>query len=904
MSLSESKKNISIYLIILFLPFFLFYWMIPFISHVTIGSDYLAFPIKQQMELLFSIKTGSFPLYVPGFSGGHSSSALTLAQIFHPLPYLASMMPGYWEGQAVEWNNFFKLLSLGIAQLALFGFLRKTGLRVFFSFLLSLITVYNLRVPDMYRYGASLEAYTAFLILCSAIGWYFIQPTNWLGPLSITGAMYMLVCSGHPQMMYFGVLGTGLFIITVPFFLSSVLPAEQDVPGGITKKWLVIVCCLGLGILLSSSYILSFYYDFLKVNVDRVGQDYAWADSNYDSFVGTLNNFLLPLHSIAHSAFGGSSFTLMALLLPLLRVFKVKIPSSIWGVWISLLCMFLFMQGSRTPLHRLAWEYLPFASSMRIAGRISMIMPIFIMLLLTWVLRAEQVSPDLRRSSVARSPVVILGYLSAGFLAMYYLLYAAGYIIFSFKKFHEYFTYPVGNLFNVHYFWISSFLVVLGIVALILLGKFGNRKDTGRAVGIILIIVTFLQLGIVLKYRSAQWIETRYQTPTFEEIKAQKKSTLDYPYYPGGGLHSSIVVDQINRSFLEPFLGKIFTQVIPVSDVDDAYERMRSERLPQQVFVEKYDPEKARELTAAAIHMKRGTVKLAYSSYNRLEFLVYSEFPAVFGLSYPYTGNWRATVNGGDTRIYSANGAAHAVEIPAGESVVEFRYWSNAFFWGMIISLSTLFLIGLVACFRGLNGMPRFAGTGIILLVCFGLFILWYTSLYSGDNLDTQYSWSYTPPAKERNLAYGKKVWLSPSAIPMHWTHTKKEARVSKLVDGDLSSGSGFSSLLSKDPAFFLDLHKQENVKSINLYGSSRDPSVNVRPLTIALSDDGNTWNLAATVVSQDRDGKPARIIFEQPHAARYIRISASGESILSFDEIEVYGPVRSAMEDSLFRTG
>jgi len=105
--MSEIKSILLLYFLIIFLPFLIYYWMLPFVSDMTIGSDYLIYSFSQQIELLFSLKTGSFPLYVPGFSSGISSSALTLGQIFHPLSHIASIMPGYWSGKAIEWNSFF-----------------------------------------------------------------------------------------------------------------------------------------------------------------------------------------------------------------------------------------------------------------------------------------------------------------------------------------------------------------------------------------------------------------------------------------------------------------------------------------------------------------------------------------------------------------------------------------------------------------------------------------------------------------------------------------------------------------------------------------------------------------------------------------------------------------------------
>ena len=114
----------------------------PFISSLTLGKDYAIFPIQHQMELMFSLKMGSFPLYVPGFAGGQTASALMLGQIFHPLTHMATLLPGYWSGNALEWNTLLRLFSLGLAHLAIFVFVRDLGVSKLFSFIVSFITVY------------------------------------------------------------------------------------------------------------------------------------------------------------------------------------------------------------------------------------------------------------------------------------------------------------------------------------------------------------------------------------------------------------------------------------------------------------------------------------------------------------------------------------------------------------------------------------------------------------------------------------------------------------------------------------------------------------------------------------------------------------------------------------------
>ncbi len=891
MSATSSKSTYLTYLIIVLLPFLLFYNIIPFLTELTIGSDYLLFPIRWQMELLFSMKTGSFPLYVPGFAYGHSSSALTLGQFFHPLSHISSVMPGYWDGKAIEWNNFIKFLSLGLTQLVLFAFLQKIRLSPLFSFVLSFITVYNVKLLELYRHGAPLEAYTGHLILCAVIGWYFIRPTKWIGPLCIMGVSYLLICSGHPEEMYYGIVGSGLFTCVAPFYLSSMSPDWKIDFKIALRFWIKVGLFLCIGILLSSAYILPYYFDFVSDNIQRVVQDYSFSVKDQDTFVGTLNNFFLPLRSLVREAFGGSSLILIAFVLPLLRFFRIKIPRSVWSIWSLVIIIFLHIQGSRTPIHRLVWEYMPFASSIRDPGRIAIILPFFIMLLLAWVVQAEAISLRLKQSLLTLRPVTILACLSMSLIIVYYLLYITAYYNLSSKNFYRFFLYPAGENSYIPYFWLELIIVMLGISLLICLAFYSMRTGTNRHLGLLLIILTLAQVGLVMKFRSAVWIENRYDTPTFKKMQKQKRTKLDYLYHQGGGLFPSIVTTHLKRTFMEPFLGKLYTHIIPVESRDEAYEKMERERLPHQLFIEEYNPEMANAITQGAIHMREGSINLIYSSYNSIRFQVVSEAPSMLSLSYPYTGKWYAWINGERVHVYRANGAAHAVEIPKGNSVVEFRYWSSAAFWGMMISCTTFALIGFFICSRTLKGFPSFIMIVVIASIGAGGFLLWYNSLYSGNNLKTEYTWSYIQPLKTPNLAYGKKNWLSYCTIFTSWAAREHELNRSRFVDGDRSPDSGFTTRLCDGPAWFLDLYRNEKIKTILLFERSHTTPVNIRPLTVAMSIDGNKWHTVASVVSPVNHNGPLNIVFDKPEIARFIKIEATGIGSLSFNEVEVYGP-------------
>jgi hypothetical protein len=842
----------------------MFYWMVPFFSDLTLGADYPIFSINEQMEILFSIQNGSFPQYVPGYKFGHSSSALTLSQVYHPLSHIASILPGYWAGKALEWNTFLRLLSLGLVHMLLFAFLRKIRVNTLFSFLLSLITVYNLRMLEAFRYGASLEAYTATLLLCTVICWYFISPSRWLGPLCITGATYLLICSGHPPMMFYGMLGTGIITLIAPFFLETMLPDRNRNFKFTLSFWIKAGLYVFLGILLSSAYIVPFYFEFVTNNIEYT-QFGLQAHMGQDTLAGAFNNFFMPLVSDVLSTFGGSSLIIMPLLLPLLQCFNVRIPPAVWAVWCLLLFAFLYILGPATPVFRLAWEHLPLISSAGGVGRISIITPFLMMLLLAWIINAESFQFRFRTLSVKLPPYALLGLIGLILIPIYLLP------VFLLKPTLGYFT--PHNIRKLP-FWIEFMSVFFGMASLAALVLYGMYPRSGRKLGALMCLMVVLHLGILMKYGT--FIEEKYDKPTFEQMMTEKKEKLDFNFRQNPGLFHAVVLNHLRRTFVEPYLGKIYTQVIPVDSQDSAYNKMERQRLPQQAFVEDYDPDKAKALTEGAMDVKEGTVELIYSSYNRLQLKVDSSSTALFGLSYPYTGHWRAWVNGQKAPLYRANGAAHAVEIPAGENSVEFRYWSNASYWGVFISCTTFAAIGLFICFRSFNGLRRIIGTVLVLTAGAGGFILWYFSLHSGDNLNTQYSWSYTAPQYPPNIAYGKKT-SAPSVSNAFLTFSSRTA-----VDGETERGSGFAIKPEEESALIVDLNQKKEIKKIVIYGTMKS-----QPL-ISLSEDGSQWHSIPSLNEEGNQSNPLIIHLRKGERARFVRIKPF-ESDLEIDEVEIY---------------
>lgn len=140
-----------------------------------------------------------------------------------------------------------------------------------------------------------------------------------------------------------------------------------------------------------------------------------------------------------------------------------------------------------------------------------------------------------------------------------------------------------------------------------------------------------------------------------------------------------------------------------------------------------------------------GSVILEYSSFNRLRFNVFSHKPGFFALFFPHSHHWRAYVNSEKAPIYRAYGIFQAVWVSEGKKLIELRYWSFPAFWGMLVSCITFSLVALYFLGSLLSGPVRMFSIFCVLALGTGVFLWWYFSLYSGDDLGTKYIWTSKP---------------------------------------------------------------------------------------------------------------------------------------------------------------
>lgn len=640
-------------------PFVMLSWLAPFVGSRTIGNDYLLYSIQDQLDLMWSVRNGTFPLYLPGFASGHSAAAATMGQLYHPISWLAQALPGYWHGSALECNTFLRLLSLGFAQFALYRLARRLHVASLPSFVSTLVAVYNLRMLDSFRFGAALEGYVGMLLLVAAAGRLFLDEHGKL-PVALVGASTcLLLVSGHPQWVYYGTLGASVFALLLPWIARALDPEIAPLDPLRIRRY-VARLTLGAfgGVLLAAPYLLTFYFECYRTNASRVSPSYEWTLLFSDTALGELANILFPLRADVNGAFGGSALLSLAAFFPVAAVVQRRSPRVLWILYGWALLAYVFALGDRTWVHRQLVDTVPLLGSFRVPGRIVLWIPLASFPLLAWMLTAAN-----RAGLFSASSAALLfhcwGWLWAGP------------------------TLPAGRYAPVEILQIPPYVEGLllhlsgaTLILLVIAAAWPRRSPY---------VLALASLGVVsttwLCLQHGTWQAERPVTRTAEEITAERRTSARLNLDAGEGM-------EMRRVANYRLLG--LSPRRPLATVEHAAEQVGSEseiltrlraRPHTPLLVEAPVPPRSAEAFS-----RYDRVRLTYNTHNRHVFEVVAAMDGYVVLGLPWLDGFEGRVDGRRVTLARANALYPAVFVRPGRHVVEFRFVSRPFLVGLGVS--------------------------------------------------------------------------------------------------------------------------------------------------------------------------------------------------------------------------
>ena len=388
------------------MPLLVFCWpMIYLFRHIfvingnflAIGNDFIALYYAYKIYLLDCLANLHFPLWSPSEAAGFPFYTNPFAQVFYPFNALLVLWYKVFGGYSPLDHQLFTVLGISIFALGLFMWLRRINKDITAVVFAVLVMSVSFKITEVIRFPNAVHSaawypwilYAITRIMFSSSMKETVKAT---GLLALFGAF--LCTAGYPYFAYYTVF------LVLPYLLAFLIKplrtklfGEQPV---YLKRAFAAMSAAGFATLLFCAPYLVGVKRLMSQTIDRAGRDFQYSTSHVFNFEDTIGSLVYPP---ASSTEGWYFFSIVALLIITVYLFSRRKPivgkeaqetfpvdtGSLWVklffvIWIGLITYISYGKGSY--LFVLLWEYMPGFSSLRVWGRLNIILvPIFAWLL-------------------------------------------------------------------------------------------------------------------------------------------------------------------------------------------------------------------------------------------------------------------------------------------------------------------------------------------------------------------------------------------------------------------------------------------------------------------------------------------------------------------------------------------
>jgi len=402
-------------------------------EYAAIGNDFILLYYKYKVYLLACLADFHFPLWSPAEGAGYPFYTNPFTQAFYPLNLLLVLWYKISGGYNPLDYQFFTVIGISIFALGLFMWLRliNTNLRaVVFSVLIMSV---SFKVTEMIRFPNAVHTAAWYPWILYALTRILLSKS--LKNTVVSGVLlaFFLIClftGGYPYYVYYGIF---LFI---PYLLAfMVKPLRQRLFGPHTinfkRAFATFILAGSVALVICAPYVIGIKR-LMAETIDRAGKDFGYSTAHVFNFEDTLGSLVYPP---AASTEGWYFFSITGLLLILLYIFTGRTISNKdkgkelgeeapalrhhRGLWIKLffiiwICIITYITyGRNSYLFKLLWNYLPGFSSLRVWGRLNIILVPILAWLLSIAYASFEVTLSNQRASAHKKrwrsymPVII-----------------------------------------------------------------------------------------------------------------------------------------------------------------------------------------------------------------------------------------------------------------------------------------------------------------------------------------------------------------------------------------------------------------------------------------------------------------------------------------------------------------
>jgi hypothetical protein len=679
---------------------FIFFWPLIYLFHhilpidgqyTAMGNDFILLYYKYKVYLLACLSKFKFPLWSPSESAGFPFYINPFAQVFYPLNLPLAVWYKISGGYNPIDHQFFTIIGISIFALGIYkwlGLINKNTRAVMLS---TIIISVSFKMTEILRFPNAVHTAAWYPWILYAITKIFMSQSLKDSVLAGIVLVFSLICFCTGGYFYYVYYSQYLF---VPYFLIFLIrPFRRHLFNIDSIKWKNAICtfavCAVLAALVCGPYILG-VKNLMSQTTDRTGKNFGYSTQHEFNLTGTIGSLVYPP---AAEVDGWYFFSITALLIVLLYLFTKStgrfssdthfsggIAVKIFFIlWIGVISYISY--GKYSYLFIFLWNYMPGFSSLRVWGRLNIIL----LPLLAWLLSlAFNHFENIISGSVPaedkgfwkRNQVILT-------LILVYVVVLSAQLYLILNKMYdfywkEYFRNVSGYDIWFLYLGIPAFVVILSILAAGKRRVLKSNKTTLTVITFLLVGVTVLEMwpvgthmwtynGVTLKERINLDVD-RINQASFDYPRTYNKSSIfranSITLSP---IFSAGVVENWYFDRYVTFLKK-YSDELPARDI------LLGVTGRQKVFFSEFINHKTiRDFLKDSFRYKNHEHLLSYTG-DKLEWEIQAPAAGYISFIDNWDSNWKVFVDGEEKEIELLFGTFKSVAVKEGEHHIKFVY--------------------------------------------------------------------------------------------------------------------------------------------------------------------------------------------------------------------------------------
>jgi hypothetical protein len=522
----EEKQELPVFKHSCFpVSFFYYYkWIIPGRSFsLAISNDFIPLYYTYKVYLLDLLAHGHFPLWSPAEASGYPFYSNPFTQVFYPLNLPLLLFYKIAGGYSVFDHQVFSVMGVSIFALGLFLWLNLLFPNVRAVFFSAVLISLSFKLGEILRFPNAVHAAAWMPWILFGITLAATKDQYRMGGLIIFASTTMLLTSGYPYYAYYGIFLFPPYAMLLCFLGSRRALLKKSYDSSFSSKKFLLTLFISSGSVLAfcAPYLIKMR-QLLKETVDRTGSNYHYATLYVFDFQDTLGSFLFPPAAQAEGwfYFGMLGVFMLTIYLAASIVNRSLQRSERTFILIGV-AWFAFISGITYGKHSFLfdflWSYMPGFSSLRVWGRMNIILlPVLAMLLVQSYDFLESFLSGLSaRSTERRKDLLFFSSLLAGTAI---LLVSVQLWLYLHNIYDSYWLRFFQYAYGLEWIFIASTLLSFLLLLFVFVLAMKRPIASPRSLALLLICFLFFALNDMHPVGSSQWMQKAPRTYGSERL--------------------------------------------------------------------------------------------------------------------------------------------------------------------------------------------------------------------------------------------------------------------------------------------------------------------------------------------------------------------------------------------------